>query len=207
MLLRPESHRERWMVSYLDVVTLLLVFFVAAAARTASLPAKAAPKPLPPPPPPAKVVVDPVKTAREKMKQDLEALGFDVTDEARGLVVSLPQSVLFASGDDRIGDAALPFVDRIAAALRIVPNHVILIGHADSVPIHNRRFNSNWELSIARGMRLLELLTTNYGIDERRLAVSGDSSNRPVQTNETSEGRANNRRVELVILDEAAAAR
>jgi len=88
--------------------------------------------------------------------------------------------------------------------LRDVPNQVSLIGHADSIPIHNRRFKNNWELSAARGLRLLETLNSRFGIPESRLSVSSDGANRPRSSNDTPNGRAENRRVEIVILDEAA---
>lgn len=192
------------MISYLDVVTILLIFFVAATAKLAPAIAKPV-RPAPPPPPVVKVAPPPAQPKPDPLQDDFQSLGLEVHHEPRGLVIDLPQTLLFASGDDRITEAAFPVVESIAQVLEGIPNRVILIGHADAVPIHNRRFNSNWELSVARGMRLLELLNTRYGIAEKRLSVSGDSANQPADTNETPEGRASNRRVELVVLDEAAA--
>ena len=202
------SHRDRWMVSYLDAITILLIFFVAAAAKTAPTIKKD------PPPPAPVVVIDARKTApvtpapetleQDKLEQDLLNAGLDVHRESRGLVIRLPQAIFFSSGDDRIGSAALPTVEKIAEVLRATSNHIVLTGHADSVPIHNRHFKNNWELSAARGMRLLELLKDRYGIDEARMSVSSDGSNRPSNSNETPDGRANNRRVEILILDEPA---
>ncbi len=78
---------------------------------------------------------------------------------------------------------------------------MILVGHADTVPIHNRRFNSNWDLAAARSLRLLDLLTTQYEIEESRLSVESHGSYDPKSTNETPDGRATNRRVEIVILN------
>jgi chemotaxis protein MotB len=109
--------------------------------------------------------------------------------------------VLFAPGDDRVSESALPTVEQIAAVVRPIPNRVMLIGYADSTPIHNRRFRDNWELSAARGLRLLELLSGQYGIDESRLSVSSEGANRPRGSNQTPAGRAQNRRVEIVILE------
>jgi chemotaxis protein MotB len=137
-------------------------------------------------------------------RQKLEQHGFDVKMEPRGLVISLPQAILFASGDDRISAEALPMVEEIADILGDLPNRVSLIGHADDVPIHNRRFKNNWELSAARGLRLLELLSTRYAIPESRLSVASEGSYKPQGPNDTPDGRAGNRRVEIVILDEPA---
>lgn len=196
--LQPDSsHRDRWMVSYLDAVTILLIFFVAAAAKTVPIPAKPAP-----PPPPTPVLVDARPPAPNKIEQDLQKTGLDVHRDSRGLVISLPQTILFSSGDDRIASNAFPVVEQVAGVLHDIPNHVIVIGHADSVPIHNRRFKNNWELSAARGLRLLELLSTRYDIDEGRMTVSSDGSNRPATSNDTADGRAANRRAEIVVLDE-----
>jgi chemotaxis protein MotB len=117
-------------------------------------------------------------------------------------MISLPQTILFASGDDVINSQAIPMVEEIAGVLGAVLNRVTLSGHADSTPIHNRRFKNNWELSAARGLRLLELLSGRYGISESRLTVSSDGANRPKESNETPEGRASNRRVEILILNE-----
>lgn len=201
----PPHHRDRWMVSYLDMVTILLVFFVAAAAKTLAPDHK--PQPGPPAPAPVTAAVPrpaqllQAQPPRDQIHEKLAAAGIEVRREPRGLVASLPQAILFSPGDDRISAEALPMISRVAEVLRDAPNPVIVVGHADSVPIHNRRFRNNWELSVARGMRVLELLTHRYQIDERRLSVSGDGSTRPTDTNDTPEGRAANRRVELVILD------
>jgi chemotaxis protein MotB len=192
------SHRDRWMVSYLDAMTILLIFFVAAAAKTIPPPVK----PAPPIPPPKPVLVDARPPARNPIEQALQKTGLEVHRDPRGLVVSLPQKILFSSGDDRIGNNAFPVVEQVASVIHDIPNHIILIGHADSTPIHNRRFKSNWELSAARGLRLLELLSTRYDIDEARMTVSSDGSNRPADSNDTPDGRAANRRAEIVILDE-----
>jgi len=184
---------DRWMISYLDVLTILLIFFVAVAAR-ALTPAQ----PVPAPVTPAPQIHQKLLAAQEK----LQKYNLDLRMEQRGLVISLPQTILFPSGEDQISPDAIPVVAEIAAVLRDIPNRVTLIGHADSVPIHNHRFNDNWELSAARGLRLLDLLTSQYGIDESRLSISSDGSCRPRDTNDTPEGRANNRRVEIVILDD-----
>jgi len=186
------GNRDRWTISYVDVLTILLIFFVAAAAKI-----PAAPSPAPPPAPP------PVeKSTLEIARETLAARGLDVRIEPRGLVVSLPQAILFASADDRVDAAALPEIEKIAPVIAGLPNHVILCGHADAAPIHSARFRSNWELSAARGLRLLELLTGKYNIPESRLSVSSDGANRPVASNETEHGRASNRRVEIVIVNE-----
>jgi chemotaxis protein MotB len=203
----PQRHAhastDRWMVSYMDVLTILLIFFVAAAAQSAMphpVPEKppevhVAPPPPPPPPPPAHAEL-------LKPEQKLALLGLDLKMDPRGLVISLPQTILFASGTDVVSAEARATVEQIAGILREIPNKVTLVGHADAVPIHNRRFRNNWELAAARSLRLLEMLGRDGGIEESRLSVASYSSFDPKDTNETPDGRASNRRVEIVILDE-----
>ena len=79
--------------------------------------------------------------------------------------------------------------------------HVRIEGHTDNVPIHSKQFESNWELSTARATELVKLFITRYGISPDRLAASGYAEFHPVATNDTAEGRAKNRRVDLVILN------
>ena len=190
--------RERWLISYTDIVTILLILFVAAAAQ--GMKARVTP---PPPPPPPAIKPDPPKPALTRIGERLKQRGVDLRLEAKGLVISLPQVILFASGDDRVNDEAMPLLGDIADELRTIPNKIALVGHADSVPIHNTRFHNNWELSSARSLSLLTLLKTKFEIPESRLSIQSYGSNSPRESNETADGRAENRRVELLILDDS----
>ena len=208
------GQRDSWLVSYTDFVTILMILFVAIAAQgfhagqqprppQAAQPPKLLPKPQPPAARPAeltptvsKVLVD----ADQKLRQQ----GVDSRLEKRGLVIALPQAVLFPSGDDRIVPSALPMLSQIAQVLGSVPNKVALVGHADSIPIHNKRFQNNWQLSAARSLSLLDILSTRYGIPESRLSVQSYGSYNPKDSNDTEAGRAENRRVEILLLDESA---
>ncbi len=185
------------MVSYIDVLTILLILFIAVAARAMqpSIAAQAA-TPVTPNAAPAVPVTKP-----DPVRQALSAKGLDLHREQWGLVISLPQAVLFPSGSDLVPASALPVVEEIASVLRTIPNKVNLSGNADSTAIHSRRFRNNWELSAARGMALLGLLTTKYDIEESRLSVTSYGSYSPRGSNDSAQGRAENRRVEITILD------
>lgn len=126
--------------------------------------------------------------------------------ESRGLVVSFAQSLLFASGDAEVFESSFPALDKVANACRKIPNLVRLEGHTDSVPIHNSRYRSNWELSAARSIAILEDLSTRCGLDRKRLSIGGYADVAPTDSNDTAEGRARNRRVDIVILNQAGAA-
>src|ERR1035438_8907088 len=118
------------------------------------------------------------------------------------LVVSFNQAALFHSGKDVISPDAMEGLEKVAAAMRKVPNPVRLEGHTDSIPIRTARFRSNWELSAARSIALMELLSTRFGVPQERLSVAGYADTAPIDTNETPEGRARNRRVDIVLLNE-----
>jgi chemotaxis protein MotB len=190
------SGRDRWMVSYLDVLTILLILFVAMAAQTLQTsrtkPASA---------PVAAPVTRGPSSALTAIQQELEKSHLDVQVDSRGVVVSLPQALLFAPGEDRVNPDAMEMVRAIGEVLNKIPNNVSLVGHTDAVPIHNRRFTNNWELAAGRSLRLLELLSSRYGISESRLSVASVGSYDPRSSNDTPDGRASNRRVEIVILD------
>lgn len=188
------------MVSYVDVLTILLIFFICAALKVPKVAARSASvRPVPQHVVPAHLAPVPPLT---DLQRRLELEGIDVHREARGVVVTLPQAVLFASGDDRISAEARPIIEKIALSIRDLPNQVTLVGYADNIPVSNRRFRNNWELAAARGLRLLELLTREYGIAESRLSVTSDGANRPKDSNDTPVGRAANRRVEILIANQ-----
>jgi chemotaxis protein MotB len=139
-----------------------------------------------------------------QLQEEIEAGKLEISLEPRGLVISLRQAVFFPSGEDVIDPSTYPIVEKIAALLNSQPNRVRMEGHTDSVPIHTARFPSNWELSSARAIAMLRLLTDRYGVNHLRLAVAGYADTSPVDTNDTDDGRARNRRVDIVISSELA---
>lgn len=201
MIVRPRrlvAHtHDRWMISYVDVLTILLIFFLCAAGNRFRTPVEIKPSaPILPKPAPPSPFADLIRK--------LEGEDMILKLESRGLVISLPQAVLFSPGDDTIHPAALPTLEKIADAVRDVPNKINLAGYADATPMHSARFASNWDLAAARSLRLMELLTRKYGLDEARFSVSSFGSNDPKSSNDTEDGRASNRRVEILLMSESA---
>jgi chemotaxis protein MotB len=131
----------------------------------------------------------------------------DIHLEPRGLVVSLRQATFFPSGEDTIDPATYDSIAKIAKIVGQLSNSVRLEGHTDSVPIHTVRFRSNWELSAARGIAMMELLDSRFGIPRERMAIGGYADTAPVESNDTDTGRRRNRRVDIVILNQQAAVR
>jgi chemotaxis protein MotB len=142
----------------------------------------------------------PMEVLQKKLDVELKTGKVSMKLDQRGLVISLREAAFFASGDDTMNRNGFPIIEKIAAVISSLSNPVRLEGHTDSVPIHTPRFHSNWELSAARSIAMLELLQDRYQFPAERMSVAGFGENAPVDTNETEEGRAHNRRVDLVVL-------
>lgn len=154
--------------------------------------------------PPDKVAVTELMPSMEylskSLAQEIKDHKVDLKLESRGLVVSLRQAAFFPSGGDEIaGPGTSESMKKIAEVVKGLSNQIVLEGHTDSVPIHNDRFHSNMELSAARAVAILNLLTGKYGIPLSRFHIAGYGDTVPIDSNETAEGRAHNRRVDLVI--------
>src|SRR5262249_441801 len=114
--------------------------------------------------------------------------------EEQGLVISLREFGFFDSGSATIKASALPSLDRIASLLAIRTCKLRIEGHTDNIPIHNAHMSSNWELSTARATELVQFLISRYRIAPQRLSAAGYAEYRPVASNATAQGRAQNRR-------------
>jgi chemotaxis protein MotB len=117
-----------------------------------------------------------------------------------GLVISLREAGFFASGSATPIPDTLHTLQPIAAALSRTPYDLRVEGHTDNVPIHNEQFDSNWELSTARATTIARLLLGMNAIRSDQLSVAGYAEFHPVARNDSFEGRAKNRRVDLIVL-------
>lgn len=124
-----------------------------------------------------------------------------ITPTREGLVVSLSEAGFYDVGSAQLKKNTAAVFDQFIAIVAPHTLHVRIEGHTDNIPIHSKQFESNWELSTARATELVKLFITRYGISPDRLAASGYAEFHPVATNDTAEGRAKNRRVDLVILN------
>jgi chemotaxis protein MotB len=155
------------------------------------------------PVPPSKELLPSQEFLDRELAKQISGGQLSIHMEARGMVISLRDAGFFVSGSDELSPGIFPVLEKISETLLKTINPVRLEGHTDSIPIHSARFSSNWELSTARGIATLEALNTRFGVPMERLAVAGYASNFPVESNETPEGRAKNRRVDIVILSQA----
>ena len=114
-------------------------------------------------------------------------------------MLSLREVGFFDSGQSELVRTALPKLGKIASILNSHGFDIRVEGHTDDVPIHNSEFKSNWELSTARATQVVTLLVESYGLDPLRVSAAGYGPYRPVASNDSSQGRKVNRRVDLVI--------
>jgi chemotaxis protein MotB len=121
--------------------------------------------------------------------------------QSDGLVVSLREFGFFDSGSATIKPQALPALDRIASILAVRTYKLRIEGHTDNVPIHTAQMSSNWELSTARATELIRILITRHNFAPERLSAVGYAEYHPIASNLTAQGRAQNRRVDIVILN------
>ncbi|HVO90078.1 MAG TPA: flagellar motor protein MotD [Casimicrobiaceae bacterium] len=117
----------------------------------------------------------------------------------RGLAVEINASVLFDPGQAALQPGSISALQAVAQVLTTTADPVQVEGHTDNVPIASPQYPSNWELASARASAVVRLFVSS-GVDPTRLTASGFADNRPVESNDTPEGRARNRRVTLFIL-------
>jgi chemotaxis protein MotB len=122
-----------------------------------------------------------------------------VSRDREGIRITIKSPVLFDSGKADLRANASPVLEELVAILADSPNLVVVEGHTDNVPINNEQFPSNWELSTARAISVARFLFENGGFDPARFTVAGYGEYHPVRSNDTPEGRQENRRVEILL--------
>ncbi|MFW5873466.1 MAG: flagellar motor protein MotB [Bacillota bacterium] len=132
-----------------------------------------------------------------------EGVGQDVSTEMtqRGLVIRFTGQLLFDVGEANIRSNGEEVLLKISQIIKEVPNDVLVEGHTDNLPINTSDYPSNWELSTARATRVIRYFIETENIDPDRLSASGYSEYQPLRPNDTSGNRAENRRVEIVLLN------
>lgn len=159
---------------------------------------------------PIKALSKPRRTYEREMKQIAQTVSssvqplidkglIKVTQHELWVEIEMNSKILFSSADSELEEEAFPALKALAGVLKTLPNSIDVEGHTDNLPISNDTFRSNWELSAARAASVVHLFT-RYGVNPSRLSSIGYAEFRPVDTNETAQGRIRNRRVKVVIL-------
>jgi chemotaxis protein MotB len=127
----------------------------------------------------------------------------DIKPKKEGLVVSLREMGFYESGASTMRASSVEAVDRLANVIIPRTENLRIEGHTDNIPIHNSHFPSNWELSTARATELVRMFILRYHVEPNRLSAAGFAEFHPVDDNDVPEGRARNRRIDIVILNPA----
>ncbi len=225
---RADSHsnHERWLLTYADLITLLLAFFIVmysmsrldakkfgrmadafngvlrggqAVLQPASVDAQGAGlldlgelKSL------GQQIHDKVVT--EELQDKIETL-----QDERGLVIRVLESAAYDPGSADLKPQMHSILNVLAGELRSMDNHLRVEGHTDDRPINTLRFPSNWELSTSRATGVVRYLVEELKLDPSRVSALGYGEFRPITGNDTPEGRAQNRRVDLIVLADKSA--
>jgi chemotaxis protein MotB len=223
---REKDRSDRWLLTYADLITLLLGLFVILYAMSKIDVEKYAElvsalggvfgnepsgifagerTPIPP-------IVNGVQAQRQKIAQEINAAlstnmkkGLvSVTQNERGITVHMMEELLFASGSAVLKASSLFALDTLTRIIARLPNDVRIEGHTDNVPISTPTFPSNWHLSVARAMNTAYYMMGKQRIDPEKISVVGYSEYRPLAGNTSEENRARNRRVDIIIVTNVA---
>ncbi len=213
-----------WMVTYGDMMTLLLCFFVllisvstmeveklqqAAASLKGAFSVlpfqeRLRPAPVRPMRPVrgaerrgrrARAIARLKRVIREHKLEDV----IKVREETQGIHITIGDPALFDTGRAEIKPTILPILAQIVEVVHTGEEYIRVEGHTDNVPIHNIQYEDNWELSIARALSVIRYIRSQQKIDPKRLRPVGCGEFHPIETNDTEEGKAMNRRVEIYI--------
>lgn len=219
-----EEEQEAWLITYLDMLTLLLVMLVimlamagkgdgkqneqaivdSTALQAASGPSVGLDMSASPIPTIAPVPLPPVETEPDDSDPMSDmALGDDIEVIVNEGSISfrISSELLFGSGRAELEDAGLDVIDRLVPTLAANRYRIVVEGHTDNLPILTERFPSNWELSASRASSVVRYLQL-AGIEATRLSATGYADTRPIADNGDERGRASNRRVELIMQTE-----
>jgi len=228
-----ENH-ERWLVSYADFITLLFAFFVVMYAVSSvnegkyrvlsesMVSAFSNKKPMGQmsivelpmnqtrPALDSKLNEQPndlqvfLKVANALEANKLSADEMPVENTTRGVSIQIKDEVLFESGSAVMKPRVKEILDLVAALVKHLPNLISVEGHTDAIPIQTQEFPSNWELSASRATAMVRYFINEKQLAPQRFSATGFGGERPIGSNLTPDGRALNRRVEIVILRETA---
>lgn len=144
--------------------------------------------------------------AQEAFKAEVQAKYISIREDERGLIISLASDFFFDSGSAALREEMFPVLAKVGNIVRNVPNFVRIEGHTDNRPVSATMmrdgFKTNWYLSSARSLSVLQHLTEEESVDQKQVSSAAFGEFRPIEDNNTPEGRAYNRRVDIVILKE-----
>lgn len=159
----------------------------------------APPPPPPPPPPPESEEVKTIENVSAFLQPEIDEGLVTVTGEGNSLTINIAGKGMFASASDQLDPRFQEIMDRVAKALGDEEGRISVVGHSDNIPIRTARFPSNLELSLARAKSVMQRISTSLE-DKGRISAEGRADRNPVASNDTADGRAKNRRIEIILV-------
>jgi len=166
-----------------------------------SLPQLSRPAPPPPAPPPTRREVAQLETVSGFLSEEIAEGLIEVLEDGNELTIRIAGAAMFASASDVLQDRYRVPLQRVADALNEVEGRVIIAGHSDSIPINTARYPSNTHLSLARATTVKDFLAPLMESADR-VTAEGRAEREPIASNSTPEGRAANRRIEVILIRE-----
>ncbi len=207
--------KDRYLITYSDLITLLLGLFIILYAISnidsakyknvvAAMGSYFGAESVVPKMPDSKIVTKP----KERLSEELSKLivenhysnSIQLEENERGITLHILDDILFPPGRAEINEASRQVLGRLAKVLRTIPNDIRIEGHTDNVPISTEKYPSNWHLSVDRALSTAYYFINQEKISPDKVSIVGYSEYRPIAPNNTPQSRAKNRRVDLVIL-------
>lgn len=146
----------------------------------------------------------PTTTLGDKLANVIKDLHYEnsirLEQNERGIIIHILDDILFPSGSANLHEKALPVLAKISDIIKGLPNDIRIEGHTDNVPIKTKEFPSNWHLSVQRALNTAFFLIDKENLPQDKISIVGYSEYKPIAPNTTAEGRAANRRVDIVII-------
>jgi len=223
---KGHGNQERWLLTYADLITLLLAFFVMMYSISSADLEKfrqlsvwmrhvfsSGTEPLPVEQNPSRgalsdygggAISEDFAFISAEVNALAEELGLGDKVEVRlrpeGIAISIADNAAFASGRAELGELAYPLLGRISELVAPLSNEIRIEGHTDDLPSTSAGYETNWDLSAARAVTVLKYMVQQGGLDPYRLTATACSQYRPVAANDQPEGRSKNRRAEILII-------
>ncbi len=226
---KEEGGVPRWMVTFADLMALLLVFFILLFSMSVvdivryqavveSITTTLSGKPVAPtvidlegvpepvePDEPEVTMATPIEEVmlalQDELSEEINQGLVDVIESAGQLLVRFEEKAAFPSGSADLNTEFLPILRRIAWVIGRKDSHLRITGHTDDVPIRTERFRSNWDLSTARAVSVVHFFEATGFIEPERMVAQGHAETLPLAPNDTPENRARNRRVDVIVTE------
>lgn len=135
------------------------------------------------------------------LAEEIKQGALEVEKQGEHTVIRFPEQVAFTTASEALRAQFDPLLDKVVAIIEKSNGTIVITGHTDSIPIYNERFRSNWDLSAARAVSVVHAILKRSKIDPKRLVAQGLADTQPLSANTDKKSRANNRRVEITILE------